>query len=458
MRVDDAVVFRPGRDRLADGEKLVCDESAYEVFKKCTVEWPALSFDFVCTNAAGDYNNLEATSIATYPMSISLVMGTQADRANRNKLVCLKMSNIHRNKGAKRGILATRDYQSDSESSDEENDSEDEGDNTTIINRDPILQSAEIRMDSTINRVRAMPQRANIIAAWTESGRVCLVDAAPALDTLHLDSRLRMREPGAMMPSQVRPFFAFNGHRKEGFGLDWSPVTPGRLLSGAIDGSIYLSEPATAEGATWNANPNRFRGHSRSIEDIQWSPNEANVFASCSSDCSIRFWDAREYRRSALSIEKAHDVDVNVISWNRNETHLMASGGDDGVIRVWDLRSLERGGVNANAKPAAEFVQHQKAITAVQWHPKDASMLCASSEDDTVSIWDLAVERDAEEELKEGVVLTGADEFPPQLLFIHMGQSQIKDAQWHPACPSLVVSTAMDGLNAFQAANIALPA
>ncbi|CDF32886.1 unnamed protein product [Chondrus crispus] len=459
MVANDAVVFRPGKDRVADGEKLVCDESAYDVFHKCMVEWPALSFDFVCMDGGGMYSNMEPAVMDTYPMSVTLVMGTQAEHANKNKLVCVKMSNMHRTRGRKgKGIKTTREHDSDSESSDEEDEEEDEdGMPRASPDKNAILQSFDIRMDSTLNRVRAMPQRANIVATWSESGRVSLVDVEPALNKLNLDSKRRMGMPNTTAPSATKPFFAFNGHRAEGYSLDWSRAALGRLLSGAVNGTIYLTEPSSVEGAAWTTSPNRFRGHTDSVEDIQWSPNEPNVFASCSADKSIKFWDVREYRKPALSVSMAHSTDVNVISWNRNETHLVVSGGDDGSIRVWDLRTLDKDGNNESAKPAAEFVHHQKAITSIQWHPKDSSMLCASSEDGSVSIWDLAVERDAEEELREGVVLTGAEDFPPQLLFIHMGQTNVKDAQWHPACPSLIVSTAQDGLNMFQPSNITLP-
>jgi WD40 repeat protein len=49
---------------------------------------------------------------------------------------------------------------------------------------------------------------------------------------------------------------------------------------------------------------------------MQWSPTEADVFASCSVDGTLRIWDTRHREQSAISI-KAHDADINVISWNR---------------------------------------------------------------------------------------------------------------------------------------------
>lgn len=49
---------------------------------------------------------------------------------------------------------------------------------------------------------------------------------------------------------------------------------------------------------------------------LQWSPTEADVFASCSVDGTIAIWDIRKGKKPCISI-KAHKDDVNVISWNR---------------------------------------------------------------------------------------------------------------------------------------------
>lgn len=455
MIANDRMVFRPGVDKLQKGEALVCDETAYDTFHRIRLEWPSLSFDVIGQAVDGSYSNMNTVRQESYPLSVSIVLGTQASEPKKNKLVFLKMSNLHRTRGkdTKRKPKRVRNIEhSDSDDSSEEEEEDDEG--ATPVSEDGVMQSAEIKHDCTVNRVRAMPQHANIVAVWGESGRVSLVDGASALDALNRDSRRRMSDGPS--PSAVRPFFSFTEHRCEGYALDWSRVEEARLLSGGCNGSIYLWAPGDRGGAAFAVSPDRFRGHRGSVEDLQWSPNEANVFASCGVDKSVRFWDTRNYRKPALTVPDAHSEDVNVISWNRREGHLVVSGGDDAVIKVWDLRALKGGG-GGEAKPAAEFKQHTKAITSVQWHPTDASMLAASSEDGCVSVWDLAVERDAEEELRDGVVIKGAEQFPPQLLFIHMGQTNVKETQWHPACPSLLLSTAEDGLNLFKPSNITLP-
>ena len=133
-----------------------------------------------------------------------------------------------------------------------------------------------------------------------------------------------------------------NHGRTEGFALDWSPPstsTSVRLLSGDLQGRIYLTTLGTAGFSTA---PQPFSSHTQAVEGLQWSPSEATVFASCSSDQSVRVWDVRvKTRKNVVGIMKAHDSDVNVITWNKGTTYLLASGGDEGVIKIWDLRNLK---------------------------------------------------------------------------------------------------------------------
>lgn len=98
--------------------------------------------------------------------------------------------------------------------------------------------------------------------------------------------------------------------------------------------------------------------------------------------------------------------------------------------------------------PVASFTWHKAPITSVEWNPSDSSVFAASGADDQVTLWDLSVEQDED----EAPILDGSIpvEVPPQLLFVHQGQKDVKEIHWHPQIPGMVLSTASDSFNAFK--------
>lgn len=76
-------------------------------------------------------------------------------------------------------------------------------------------------------------------------------------------------------------------------------------------------------------------------------------------------------------------------------------------------------------------------------------------QDNTLAVWDLALERDPEEEAQLAPVSSTVEqETPPQLLFLHAGQKDMKELHWHPQIPGLLCSTAEDCFNMFKPANV----
>ncbi|KAI0034153.1 glutamate-rich WD repeat-containing protein [Vararia minispora EC-137] len=422
--------FLPGVHKLAKDEILEPDDSVYIMRHSLNVTWPCLSFD-ILRDSLGDERQ-------RYPATAYLAAGTQADAAKNNELIVYKLSSLHKTQR--------------SADSDDDDDADDDDDDDRL-DEDPVLEFRSVPHPGGVNRVRAQPlppgplpppTQPYHVATWAETGKVHIWDVRPLIESLDV--------PGyAYDKARAKtPVFSVAAHgRAEGFALDWASSASGtglRLLSGDTHAKIFLTT-STVSGFSTSGAP--FASHTASVEDLQWSPSEPTVFASCSADRSVRVWDVRSRgRKSVASVDGAHDGDVNVISWNRASSYLLLSGGDEGGLKVWDLRNVKKhGAAGADPTPVAHFTWHKAPITSVEWHPTEDSLFAASGADDQLTLWDLAVEQDDEE---VGGTVAEDPHVPPQLLFVHQGQRDIKELHWHPQIPGTVVSTALDGFDIFK--------
>lgn len=415
-------VWRPGIDQLEEGETLEYDPSAYIMYHQIGAEWPCLSFD-ILRDTLGDART-------RFPHTMFIAAGSQADRAQNNKITLLSLRDLHKT------------YQNDEDS--DEDDDED-------LDDDPVLDHLNIPHHGCVNRIRSCPQQPGLLATMADDGKAHIFDARPALHVL--------MNPGSGSPAQAtpkKPIFTFTRHTQEGYALDWSAKETGRLATGDCAGLIHVWQMGSNSSTPqWTVDSSPYAGHRGSVEDIQWSPTESTVFISASTDRTFKIWDIRA-KAPQINVE-AHTEDVNVLSWSRTQSYLLASGCDDGSFKVWDLRAVKE------SRALANFTYHRGPITSLEWAPHDESVLCVSSADNQVTIWDLSVEADEESGgVHGGETLPAAAErgdaaelsqiYPPQLLFIHQGQSNVKELHHHPHIPGAIVTTAEDGFNVFKAA------
>ncbi|KAL9377863.1 hypothetical protein Peur_029198 [Populus x canadensis] len=437
-------VWQPGVDNLEEGEELECDPTAYNSLHAFHIGWPCLSFDVV-----RDSLGLLRTD---FPHSVYFVAGTQAENPDWNSIGIFKISNVS---GKRRELVPSKatagdsDMDADNSDSDSDEDSEDEEEGGSAA---PVLQLRKVAHGGCVNRIRAMIQNPHICASWSDAGYVQIWNFSTHLNAL-AESETEVPRGGSSVFNQA-PLFNFKGHKDEGYAIDWSPRVTGRLVTGDCKSCIHLWEPTS--GATWNVDATPFTGHTASVEDIQWSPTEDHVFASCSVDGHIAIWDARLGKSPAIAF-KAHNADVNVLSWNRLASVMLASGSDDGTFSIRDLRLLSPKS-EEDKSLVAHFDYHKRPITSIEWSPHEASTLAVSSSDNQLTIWDLSLEKDEEEEAefkaKTKEQVNAPADLPPQLLFVHQGQKDLKELHWHAQIPGMIVSTASDGFNILMPSNI----
>ncbi|CAN7126190.1 unnamed protein product, partial [Brassica rapa subsp. narinosa] len=174
------------------------------------------------------------------------------------------------------------------------------------------------------------------------------------------------------------------------------PQNPHICVSSADSAHV---QPASG---SWTVDPIPLAGHTAS---------EANVFASCSVDGIVALWDIRMGKSPGLSF--------------------MAHNEDD-----------------KDKAKVAHFGYHKHPITSIEWSAHESSTLAVSSGDNQLTIWDLSLKMDEEEfkaQSKEQV--NTPQDLPPQLLFVHQGQKDLKELHWHNQIPGMIVSTAADGFN-----------
>ncbi|KAK6332441.1 ribosome biosynthesis protein rrb1 [Orbilia brochopaga] len=412
-------ISRP-QEPLGKDEVLEPDPSAFHMLHNMGTKWPCLSFDIIPDNL-GDNRQ-------TYPATVYLVTGTQASKPKDNEITVMKLSSLSRMK-------------QDPEDSDEDSDSDDDDNDD-----DPILESRHIPVSTTTNRIRtSSTPSTRLAAAMLETGNVNIYNISPHFTSLE--------SPGhAIPPSANQPLASFSMHRGvEGYAIDWSPLTPGtRLLTGDNAGKIFHT--TATDGGKFTTDGAAFTGHTSSVEEIQWSPAERTVFASASADGTVKIWDVRQRnRRHVLSVDVSSS-DVNVASWNATTQHLLATGADDGVWAVWDLRTFSASS-NSNITPVASFTWHQQPITSVEWNPNDDTVVAVGSADGTVTLWNLAVEEDAEEDGGYNSAVKGAGDAPDQLMFEHYCEG-VREVHWMRQMPGVVVATGEKGFSVFKTISV----
>ncbi|XP_076960261.1 histone-binding protein MSI1-like [Bidens hawaiensis] len=266
--------------------------------------------------------------------------------------------------------------------------------------------------DGEVYRARHMPQDPFIIATKTLSSEVYI-----------FDYRHHPAEPP--IGGTSKPDLRLTGHRSEGYGLSWSTINRGFLLSGSDDGRICLWDVnrAPLNKASIGA-LEMFKVPECSVGDVAWNLNHWNIFASGGNDGYLYIYDLRSPCFTSLL---AHPSEINCLSFNPFNEWLVATGSEDNTVKCFDMRRLVR--------PLHTFNHHIGAVLQIGWSPHNESILASCCEARKVMIWD--TERIGRVQIDEDV--------PPELVHTYGGHTDgVSDLSWNPAEEGMIASVADD--------------
>ncbi|KAF5745357.1 WD-40 repeat-containing protein MSI3-like [Tripterygium wilfordii] len=193
----------------------------------------------------------------------------------------------------------------------------------TVMPKVEIAQ--KIHVDGEVNRARWMPQNSAIVGAKTSGSEVYVFDCTKQAE----------KQQGV----DCYPDLRLRGHDKEGYGLSWSPLREGYLLSGSHDQKICLWDvSAMAQNKVLDA-MHVYEAHESVVEDVSWHLKNEKLFGSVGDDCQLIIWDLRTNEKQQSV--KAHEREVNYISFNPFNEWILATASSDATVGLFDMRKLD---------------------------------------------------------------------------------------------------------------------
>ena len=184
-----------------------------------------------------------------------------------------------------------------------------------------------------------------------------------------------------------------------------------------------------------------------------------NLFASCTSDNKVRFWDTRSSSDSPICILNARDdldtVSGRLLSFDTSKTidTLFATGSDSGIVKIWDMRMVMGSSQSDTTRSQGELlsfphIEDNDGVTDIQFSKASATDFITVGKSGSVYHWNMEYACRA----SMGTLRGYTDE--SCLVFYHTGgfrgriegASGRKTAVYHPVVDNLIGTVDDDGL------------
>ncbi|KAF8324282.1 uncharacterized protein EI90DRAFT_3000716 [Cantharellus anzutake] len=206
--------------------------------------------------------------------------------------------------------------------------------------------------------------------------------------------------------------------------LVWGAVGTSRprgvIAAGMENGEVNIWDP---EKIVSNAEPSEYlisrnTEHTSSVRALDFNPLQSHLLSSGGGNAEIYVWDLENPNKPYTPGAKSSKLDeITSLAWNHQVAHVLATSSTSGYTVVWDLRgkrevtALQYGGGAGTTGGSTVYqgggvlaLGNRRGMSAIAWHPDNATRLITASEDDSspiIMVWDLRNSRAPEK------ILTG---------------------------------------------------
>ena len=129
------------------------------------------------------------------------------------------------------------------------------------------------------------------------------------------------------------------------------------------------------------------RGHTGAIYDIQWSPFEERLLATCADDGKVKMWvfdDFEGCKENLVEADmelEAHSRKCLNVRWHRSVESLLATCSIDKTVKIWDINE------DRADEPAFTFAELADYATSVRWSP-NGKLIASTTKDKKLVVID----------------------------------------------------------------------
>ena len=163
----------------------------------------------------------------------------------------------------------------------------------------------------------------------------------------------------------------------------------GKMIATAWNSTSAVAVFNADKPLSFDANTPMLKGHTGNIFDVQWSPFEDRLLATCADDGKAKFWIFDDYEgliggsnRSEADLElEAHSRKCISVQWHAAAESLLATHSIDKTVKVWDINE------DRCDEPIYTFTDMPDYCTSIRWSP-DGKMLAGEVKNKSMVIFD----------------------------------------------------------------------